>query len=86
MAGEDERFDPRGVLAALDRNFVGYVVIGGFARAVRGADETTHGVESALHCVGRTWNDSRAPSRSWRRSGRIAAAWCWTRPRSPSNR
>ncbi len=45
MAGEEERFDPRGVLAALDRNFVGYVVIGGFARVVRGADETTNGVD-----------------------------------------
>jgi hypothetical protein len=38
-------FDPRGLLAALDRNYVGYVVIGGFARAIRGTDELTDGVD-----------------------------------------
>src|ERR687891_56552 len=38
-------FDPRGLLAALDRNYVGYVVIGGFARVIRGTDEITDGVD-----------------------------------------
>lgn len=38
-------FDPRGVLAALDRNYVAYVLIGGLARVIRGTDEVTHGVD-----------------------------------------
>jgi hypothetical protein len=41
----EEPFDPRALLAALDRNFVAYVVIGGFARVIRGADELTSGVD-----------------------------------------
>jgi hypothetical protein len=41
----DDPFDPRALLAALDRNFVSYVLIGGFARVIRGADELTHGVD-----------------------------------------
>ena len=36
---EPEVFDPRGLLAALDRNYVGYVLIGGLARVT----ETTAG-------------------------------------------
>jgi hypothetical protein len=44
MADEDV-FAPRGLLAALDRNYVNYVVIGGFARVIRGTDEITHGVD-----------------------------------------
>ena len=43
MAGEP--FDPRALLAALDRNFVAYVVIGGFARVIRGTNELTNGVD-----------------------------------------
>jgi hypothetical protein len=38
-------FDPRGLLAALDRNYVSYVLIGGLARVIRGTDELTNGVD-----------------------------------------
>jgi hypothetical protein len=38
-------FDQRGVLAALEREYVAYVLIGGLARVLRGADETTDGVD-----------------------------------------
>jgi hypothetical protein len=41
----EEVFDPRAMLAALDRNLVGYVVIGGVARVVRGVDEVTNGLD-----------------------------------------
>jgi len=41
----EELFDPRGTLAALDRNVVNYVVIGGLARVLRGTDEITKGVD-----------------------------------------
>jgi len=44
MANE-EVFDPRGMLAALERNRVGYVLIGGLARVLRGTDEITSGVD-----------------------------------------
>ena len=42
---EQEVFDPRGLLAALDRNYVSYVLIGGLARVIRGTDELTAGVD-----------------------------------------
>ena len=42
---EPEVFDPRGLLAALERNYVGYVLIGGLARVIRGTDELTAGVD-----------------------------------------
>jgi hypothetical protein len=42
---EQEVFDPRGLLAALDRNYVAYVLIGGLARVIRGTDELTDGVD-----------------------------------------
>src|SRR5262245_51784681 len=38
-------FDPRGLLAALDRHRVAYIVVGAFARVVQGADEVTRGVD-----------------------------------------
>ena len=38
-------FDPRGLLAALDRYRVAYIVVGAFARVVQGADEVTRGVD-----------------------------------------
>jgi hypothetical protein len=38
-------FDPRAILAALERNYLDYVVIGGLARVIRGTDETTAGVD-----------------------------------------
>src|SRR6266536_3410528 len=44
MANE-EAFEPRGVLAALERNRVGHVLIGGLARVLRGTDEVTSGVD-----------------------------------------
>ena len=42
---EEEVFDPRGLLAALHRNYVNYVLIGGLARVIRGTDEITSGVD-----------------------------------------
>ena len=42
---EEEVFDPRGLLAALHRNYVNYVLIGGLARVIRGTDEITKGVD-----------------------------------------
>lgn len=42
---DEELFDPRGLLAALHRNYVSYVLIGGLARVIRGTDEITSGVD-----------------------------------------
>jgi hypothetical protein len=42
---EQDVFDPRGLLAALDRTYVSYVLIGGLARVIRGTDELTDGVD-----------------------------------------
>jgi hypothetical protein len=42
---EPDVFDPRAVLAALGRNYVSYVLIGGLARVIRGTDELTAGVD-----------------------------------------
>lgn len=41
----EARFDPRAVLAALQRAEVVFVLIGGLARVIRGADEVTYGVD-----------------------------------------
>lgn len=38
-------FDPRGLLAALDRHRVAYIVVGAFARVIQGADEITRGID-----------------------------------------
>jgi hypothetical protein len=38
-------FDPYGLLPALDRNGVSYIVIGGFARIVQGTEEMTYGLD-----------------------------------------
>jgi hypothetical protein len=38
-------FDPRGLLAALERHRVGYVIVGAFARVVQGADEITRSID-----------------------------------------
>jgi hypothetical protein len=38
-------FEPRPILAAFERNYVPYVLIGGLARVIRGADEITAGVD-----------------------------------------
>jgi hypothetical protein len=40
-----ERFDPYGVLHALDARRVQYVVVGGFARVVQGTEELTRGID-----------------------------------------
>ncbi len=44
MTDPPRQFDPYAILAALDRRHVRYVVIGAFARVIRGADEVTEGV------------------------------------------
>jgi hypothetical protein len=41
----DDRFDPRAILAALERQRVSYVVIGALARVLHGTDEVTSGVD-----------------------------------------
>ncbi len=40
-----DSFDPLGLLKTLDRHRVTYIVIGGLARIVQGADEMTNGVD-----------------------------------------
>jgi hypothetical protein len=45
VGAEETRFDPRGILSALHRNYVNYVLVGGLARVIRGADEVTDGVD-----------------------------------------
>jgi hypothetical protein len=45
VARPSDPFDPRALLAALDRNYVPYVLVGGFARVIRGTDELTDGVD-----------------------------------------
>jgi hypothetical protein len=40
-------FDPYAILAALEAERIGYVVIGAFARVVHGSGETTHGIDIA---------------------------------------
>ena len=38
-------FDPYGILRSLDRHRVTYIMIGGFARVIQGADEITRGLD-----------------------------------------
>ena len=45
MADNRPRFDPLGLLQALDRHRVTYIVVGSFARIIQGADEMTRGVD-----------------------------------------
>src|SRR5580765_2927581 len=45
MAEKRPRFDPYGVLQALDRQRVKYVVVGGFARVLQGTEEITRGID-----------------------------------------
>jgi hypothetical protein len=40
-----EPFDPRALLGVLDRHRVAFIVIGGLARVIEGADEITRGVD-----------------------------------------
>jgi hypothetical protein len=46
-----QQFDPRAILAALEHNYVDYVVMGGLARVLRGADEVTGGVDICPSCA-----------------------------------
>ena len=45
MAEPRPSFDPYGILQALERHRVKYVLIGGFARVLRGTEELTRGVD-----------------------------------------
>ncbi len=45
MAERRPSFDPYGILQALERHRVKYVLIGGFARVLRGTEELTRGVD-----------------------------------------
>jgi hypothetical protein len=45
MPSRRPQFDPRSILAALERNYVDYVLIGGLAQVLRGADHLTAGVD-----------------------------------------
>jgi len=38
-------FDPYAILAALERQGVTYILIGGFARVIQGSEELTHGLD-----------------------------------------
>lgn len=42
---QEGRFDPLGLLAALQRHHVSFVVVGAFARVIHGTDELTRGVD-----------------------------------------
>jgi hypothetical protein len=45
VAAEGERFDPRAIVAAFERQRTSYVLVGGLARVLQGADELTYGVD-----------------------------------------
>jgi hypothetical protein len=45
MPGAEQSFDPRAIVSSLERHGVVYVLIGGLARVLRGADELTAGVD-----------------------------------------
>ncbi len=45
MARRGSEFDPRAILVALERNHVDYVLIGGLAQVLRGANQITAGVD-----------------------------------------
>jgi hypothetical protein len=45
MPRRRSEFDPRAILAALERNYVDYVLIGGLAQVLRGANHVTSGVD-----------------------------------------
>ena len=45
MAEQRPNFDPLGVLATLDRHRVAYILVGGFARVVRGTEELTRDID-----------------------------------------
>lgn len=45
MPSRRAEFDPRAIQAGLERNYVDYVLIGGLAQVLRGADHVTAGVD-----------------------------------------
>ena len=45
MARSRARFDPYAILAALEREWTSYILIGAFARVIHGADEITRGLD-----------------------------------------
>jgi hypothetical protein len=45
MPSRRTEFDPRAILAALERNYVDYVLIGGLAQVLRGGDHVTVSVD-----------------------------------------
>jgi hypothetical protein len=45
VAEPPPKFDPYGLLQALDRHRVTYIVIGGFARVIQGTEEITRGLD-----------------------------------------
>lgn len=45
MPARSQAFDPLAILGALERNYVSYVLIGGLAHVLRGADLITTGVD-----------------------------------------
>ena len=53
MVAEAERFDPRAIVAAFERERTSYVLIGGLARVLQGADELTYGVDLTPSLRGR---------------------------------
>jgi hypothetical protein len=47
VSARPEPFDPYGILTALERHRVSYVLIGGFARIIHGTEDLTHGLDLA---------------------------------------
>jgi hypothetical protein len=45
MVEKPPKFDPYGILEALERHRVKYVLIGGFARVLQGTEELTRGID-----------------------------------------
>jgi hypothetical protein len=76
VAEHPRDFDPIGLFQTLDRHRVTYIVIGGFARVIQGADEITRGVDivpstreenlrrldAALHDLGARLPDGSEPA------------------------
>jgi hypothetical protein len=75
----EPEFDPRGILATLDRHHVLYIVVGGFARVIQGADEVTLGVDIVPSRPRTTCGGSTPRSKSSAHARRANA-----HPRSPA--
>jgi hypothetical protein len=45
VSGKPPPFDPYAIIAALERERVAFVLIGGFARVLQGTEELTHGLD-----------------------------------------